>query len=419
VTDDSGNETFHYLYGLNIDQVLAQDSPTGMVWSLADRLGTVDLLTDAVGNVANTRTYDSFGKLLNESDPTVSFRYGYTGREEDKESGLDYYRARYYDPNVGRFISVDPIGFEAGDTNLYRYVGNNSTNATDPSGEWANFVAGAAIGAVLDVGMQLWENRGTDKGIDLNRLAISTLTGAIGGGIGGFLSKQGVGLAARTAITAGAEFNLGYWGKVAENKFTGKDDLFDGALLSGSIGGIAGAGGELVTAGVGAGWKKYGSSITAGAKNLDQWGGKTFQQVGRAIDNGLDLFSGSKLQPAFAAVGNGLDGSLNITRTAFNDGEYLKSYIHPLFKNRINVFKNDGLAKGLKEENLLLGMGIPGTHAEVIAASRVLRRIEKLNPGLKITEENAQEYLSKMMSQNMKTMNLGKGDKILQKNLQH
>jgi hypothetical protein len=60
---------------------------------------------------------------------------------------------------------------------------------------------------------------------------------------------------------------------VTENKITGKDDLFDGALLSGSIGGIAGAAGELIPTGVNAGWKKYGSSITAGAKNLDQWGG--------------------------------------------------------------------------------------------------------------------------------------------------
>ena len=55
--------------------------------------------------------------------------------ERDLESGLDYYRARYYDSNVGRFISVDPMGFEAGDTNLYRYVGNSSTNATDPTGQ--------------------------------------------------------------------------------------------------------------------------------------------------------------------------------------------------------------------------------------------------------------------------------------------
>jgi RHS repeat-associated protein len=113
-----------------------------MVWSLADRLGSVDLLTDASGVVVEKRTYDSFGNLLTTTTPnsqqlTPNFRYGYTGRERDSESGLEYYRARYYDPQVGRFISVDPAGFGAGDTNLYRYVGNSSTMATDPTGMWS------------------------------------------------------------------------------------------------------------------------------------------------------------------------------------------------------------------------------------------------------------------------------------------
>jgi RHS repeat-associated protein len=150
VTDGGGHETFHYLYGLNIDQVLVQDSATGMIWALADRLGSVDTLTDAVGNVVDERTFDSFGRLISETNPAVSFRYGYTGRELDAESGLDYYRARYYDSAVGRFISVDPMGFGAGDTNLYRYVGNNSTNNTDPTGM---FLQEAWNGA-----QQLWNN---------------------------------------------------------------------------------------------------------------------------------------------------------------------------------------------------------------------------------------------------------------------
>ena len=60
--------------------------------------------------------------------------FGYTGREFDEETGQYYYRARYYDAPVGRFISEDPIGFEAGDANVYRYVLNSPTNFTDPSG---------------------------------------------------------------------------------------------------------------------------------------------------------------------------------------------------------------------------------------------------------------------------------------------
>jgi RHS repeat-associated protein len=108
VTDGSGQETFHYLYGLNVDAVMAQDSNTGMLWALADRLGSIDTLTDEDGVVVDKRSFDSFGRVLSETNPTVSFRYGYTGRERDLESGLSYYRARYYDPNVGRFISRPP-----------------------------------------------------------------------------------------------------------------------------------------------------------------------------------------------------------------------------------------------------------------------------------------------------------------------
>jgi RHS repeat-associated protein len=134
VFDGSGTQTHRYLYGTQIDQVLSDETPTSMAWALADRLGTVSDLVDNSGSVVNHITYDSFGQVVSQTDPSVVFRYGYTGREQDNDTGLDYYRARYYDAGVGRFISEDPIGFEAEDTNFYRYVSNNSVNLTDSSG---------------------------------------------------------------------------------------------------------------------------------------------------------------------------------------------------------------------------------------------------------------------------------------------
>jgi RHS repeat-associated protein len=204
VTDGGGNETFHYLYGVNVDAVIAQDTPTGMVWSLSDRLGTVDTLTDASGVVVDKRTFDSFGRVLSQTNPLVSFRYGYTGRERDLESGLEYYRARYYDAANGVFISVDPIGFAAGDTNLYRYVGNNSTNYTDPSGEiaflaplvpWAIGAAvtgvtwalgGAVFGGVKESALSIAENIDRRESIDWGRALAKGGEGAISGAITGF-----------------------------------------------------------------------------------------------------------------------------------------------------------------------------------------------------------------------------------------
>ena len=74
--------------------------------------------------VVNHRKFDAFGNLTAESDATVKFLYSYTGREWDGNAGLYYYRARWYDAKIGRFISEDPIGFAAGDTNVTRYVRN-------------------------------------------------------------------------------------------------------------------------------------------------------------------------------------------------------------------------------------------------------------------------------------------------------
>ena len=75
--------------------------------------------------------------------------FSYSGREYDSESGLYFYRARYLDPNTGRFLGKDPIGFSGQDQNLYRYVLNNPVNFTDPFGL---FVFGVAESGTLAAG---------------------------------------------------------------------------------------------------------------------------------------------------------------------------------------------------------------------------------------------------------------------------
>jgi len=123
-----------YLQGPGVDQTLAQEGNGQTSWMLTDHLGTVRDLVNNSGTVVNHFTYDSFGQVLNSTVGGVDTRYKYTGREFDTETGLYYYRARYFDASVGRFIGQDPIGFSAGDSNLYRYVANSPLTATDPSG---------------------------------------------------------------------------------------------------------------------------------------------------------------------------------------------------------------------------------------------------------------------------------------------
>jgi len=102
-----------------------------------DHQGSIIALTNQEGKVVESIAYDGhYGTILNhtiqEENLTLN-PYGYTGREID-QSDLYYYRARYYDPTTQRFLSKDPIEFEAGDFNFYRYVSNDPLNFVDPSG---------------------------------------------------------------------------------------------------------------------------------------------------------------------------------------------------------------------------------------------------------------------------------------------
>ena len=106
-------------------------------------------MIDHNGNLLNQITYNSKGEIVNQTSPTVSFRFAYTGREFDISTGLYYNRARYYDPITGRFISQDPIGFDSGDVNLYRYVGNSPTNFTDRSGLFFDGLLASLITTVV------------------------------------------------------------------------------------------------------------------------------------------------------------------------------------------------------------------------------------------------------------------------------
>jgi RHS repeat-associated protein len=104
--------------------------------------------------VSGTAVYDSFG---GRSTTGEAIRYGFTGREHDAESGLIHFRARAYDPATGQFLQRDPIGFAAGDLNLYAYVWNDPYNWTDPSGlmasgSWANQARAGAAAAASAVG---------------------------------------------------------------------------------------------------------------------------------------------------------------------------------------------------------------------------------------------------------------------------
>jgi RHS repeat-associated protein len=96
-----------YTHGPGIDAPIAVTKGADTFFYHQDGLGSVTDLSDAAGATAKSYSYDSYGNIL-ESPGTLEQPYTFTGREFDAESGLSYYRARYYDPASGRFLQQDP-----------------------------------------------------------------------------------------------------------------------------------------------------------------------------------------------------------------------------------------------------------------------------------------------------------------------
>jgi len=128
----AGSVVARYVQGISIDEPLAMLRSGATSYYHADGLGSVTSLSNSAGSLANTYTYDSFGKLTASTGSlTNSFRY--TAREFDTEINLYFYRARYYDQSSGRFATEDPFGF-VGSINFFSYANNNPTNRVDPYG---------------------------------------------------------------------------------------------------------------------------------------------------------------------------------------------------------------------------------------------------------------------------------------------
>ncbi len=157
---------------------------------LLDRLGSVRGLTDEAGNLVASYRYDPWGNLLSSSG-SVANPLRFTAREYDEESGLYFYRARYYDPTAGRFISRDPARL-AGDPNPYAYVANNPFAYTDPHGRGWHIVGGALLGAGIEGGLELVSQMKSGQGIDWGKVGNAAIGGAAGGAAAAALGPLGV-----------------------------------------------------------------------------------------------------------------------------------------------------------------------------------------------------------------------------------
>src|SRR5262249_31867815 len=129
------------VYGNGVDELIARGYNGVPYWYFPDRNGNISVVLNTAGAVLESYRYDAFGapsffdaagRSISESGIGNSFLF--TGREWDQAFGLYEYRARGYDPDLGRFLSEDPKAFDVGDYNLYRYCDNDPLDQTDPMG---------------------------------------------------------------------------------------------------------------------------------------------------------------------------------------------------------------------------------------------------------------------------------------------
>jgi len=133
--DGTNALTNRRLFGIGVDTPIVRVSAAGVeAWYLRDYQNSVTQLVDSTGATLGKITYDGFGNIVTDTTGANGDRFKFTSREWDSVVKLQYNRARYYDPSLGKWISTDPMGFDAGDANLYRYVGNGPTDSTDPGG---------------------------------------------------------------------------------------------------------------------------------------------------------------------------------------------------------------------------------------------------------------------------------------------
>ena len=151
--DDTGALLRTYVWGMGIDNLLSftDHTTSNTYYAIKDHQNTVIALTDENGAVVesyeydaygNTRVFDASGTELTQS--AYGNRYCFQGREIDWTTGLYHFRARWYNPETGRWLSKDPIGI-AGGLNQYVFCDNNPVNFTDPYGQsWSGFWDGVA-----------------------------------------------------------------------------------------------------------------------------------------------------------------------------------------------------------------------------------------------------------------------------------
>ncbi len=256
-------------------------------------------VVDANGNVVERYEYDAWGKVLSMTDANgnalarsaIGNRILWQAREYSWTTGLYYFRNRWYDPVVGRWISKDPMGIDGG-INLYEFCRDNPLNLRDPSGNIAPWVGAALTGGVIGGvvgGINSWAN---DECV-VKGIAAGFLGGAVTGGTFGKITSLGL-VGTSTGSAWAASSAVGVSQGLAWGAATG--------AMGGAVSGVTSELGNKLS-GRPVSLKNVGKSAISGA-------------IGGAFGGGVSGLVGDALnQPGLF----GLEGTLNFVTTAWSE----------------------------------------------------------------------------------------------------
>jgi len=321
----SGVCTKHIFAGGNR---IVTKKPSGTYYYHTDHLGSSSVVTDATGAKVEEIHYYPFGQTRLNSG-SVNLHHKYTGQEEDAETGLYYYNARYYDPAIGRFISADTLVQNYSDPqtlNRYSYVRNNPLLYTDPSGHWFGIddLVVSVIGAVVGATQAAIQGGNIYKGAAIGAAAAWVTYNTFGAATGVLAdSIVGTGQAAYVAngglfwtAQMGGGIAGGAAGGATASMMSG-GDVGQGALTGGIVGGLGSFGipnfapfGESAAGSIGN--RLFNTSLTGGAFGAaysgvtggDIWQGASKGAMAWAVGDTANMLIGN----AIGFVGSGFKG---------------------------------------------------------------------------------------------------------------
>jgi RHS repeat-associated protein len=212
VYDSSNNLVMRFNYA-DSRMPVSMTTSGGTYYLTYDQVGSLRAVTDSSGTLVKLLTYDTFGNILSDSNPTFTVPFGFAGGLHDRDTGLVRFGFRDYDPEVGRWTAKDPIGFAGGDDDLYGYCLDNPAIFYDSKGLFALFenedINQASYDLLMNGGLYALGNS------NLSLISIKTTTN-----LGGVLLEDYLYLIPYRTYSV-CEYPIGSWAKGAGNVLGG------------------------------------------------------------------------------------------------------------------------------------------------------------------------------------------------------